>query len=82
MAQSCPCADRSDSGWEADLNEKFVAEIDYAIKQAEATAKPDTDSLFQHVFKSETAILKEQQAILHEELKERKSWEEDGAFPL
>lgn len=68
--------------WESDFSEKFKEEVNEAIKRAEAAPRPDTSSIFERVFAQTHPILDEQQALLKEELKERQSWEEDGAFPL
>ncbi len=68
--------------WEKEISEDFKKEVDVAIKTAEKQPRPDPSTLFTHVYATSNPLLEEQQRLLQEELKERESWEEEGAFPL
>lgn len=69
-------------GWEAELREKFSAEISAAIEKAEQAPRPEPLTLFENVFAESYSLLDEQKRLLAEELQERSSWEDEGAFPL
>jgi TPP-dependent pyruvate/acetoin dehydrogenase alpha subunit len=68
--------------WEDELSEAFRDQVNAAIQKAEATPRPEVATLFEHVMRADNPLLREQAAQLEEELKERQSWEAEGAFPL
>jgi 2-oxoisovalerate dehydrogenase E1 component alpha subunit len=66
--------------WLDEITEAFKAELNAAIKHAEAASKPSLASLFEDVYMNPTAQLREQQAEL--ESLEGPEAENTGAFPL
>jgi pyruvate dehydrogenase E1 component alpha subunit len=68
--------------WEEDMAESFKKEVSVAIKAAEEAPRPDPATIFERVYAAGNPLLQEQWRQLQEELEERESWDDEGAFPL